>query len=157
MPFWSATIQTSLPPDEVEDRLRALLRPRVGFWEGIEQSLDPQTDRPPFRGEVSSRTFEMTRVIGYKNSFLPVIRGTIEGHATGGSVVRVRMTLHLFTMIFLIVWMGFLVFFAMSDLVAVGHLRSYTPVFMLLFAVVLTLVAFFPEARSAERRIRKAL
>jgi hypothetical protein len=157
MPFWKSTFQTSLSPDQVADRLRALLRPRVGFWEGIEQSLDPQPDRPPFRGEVSDRAFKMTRVIGYRNSFLPVLRGRIEDDATGGSVVRIRMTLPAFTAIFLIFWIGFIARFLIGDLAAVGHLRSYAPLFMLLFAVVLTPVAFFAEVRKAEQLLRKAL
>ncbi|MFL6248802.1 MAG: hypothetical protein ACJ74H_22455 [Thermoanaerobaculia bacterium] len=154
MPYWSTEIQTTIPPDEVVRRLQKLVRPREGFWESIEKDLSRPPDRPPLKGTVSDRTFKVWRAIGYKNSFLPTIRGRIDYGVGGGSTVRLRMMLHPFTAAFLVVWFGgftLALVFAEHD----GNHWTFvaTPV---LFAA-LILGAFYPEARIAERIIRKAL
>src|SRR5688572_14966742 len=109
MPFWSTEIQTTLPPDEVARRLRRLLRAKEGFWESLTNAFDRATDKPPFTGKVLDRTFMIVRAIGYKNSFLPVVRGRIDQQMEGGSTVRLRMTLSVFAMAFSMIWFGGLI------------------------------------------------
>lgn len=155
MPFWSTEIQTMLPPDEVARRLRRLLRAKEGFWKSLINSFDRSTEKPPFRGEVLDRTFTIERAIGYKNSFLPVVRGRIDQQMDGGSTVRLRMTLSVFATAFIMIWFGGLTW---AYFTSTNGAEFSTMVFwMMLAAMAMILVGFVPEARKAERLIRNAL
>ena len=62
--------------------------------------------RRPFEGEVIGDTFEIRRIIGYGNSFLPQISGSVGPNVNGGSRIAIRMRLHPFTFVFMCVWFG---------------------------------------------------
>jgi WD domain, G-beta repeat len=57
----------------------------------------------PYQGTIDETGFKITRIIHYRNSFLPVIRGQFEPSATG-TIVRVNMRLHPFVTAFLVFW-----------------------------------------------------
>jgi hypothetical protein len=86
LPYERLVIETKLTPGEVAERLREVTAPgrRLRF-----RSSAPEKD---FQGTVSDREFRITRVIDYRNSFLPVVRGRIED-APGGARVEVSMRL----------------------------------------------------------------
>lgn len=160
MPFRRVEIATPLPANVVRDRIRARLRPDVGFWDRVKTGLSPVADSQPFQGTLSETEFKLTRVIWYRNSFLPVVRGELRPGGGGGTIVRLTMRLQVSTAAFMVVWIGFVA-------VAVPWQRLYgpqgvnpnalTPIGMLLFGLLLTIVGFYPEARKAERLIRDAV
>ncbi|MBD0346790.1 MAG: hypothetical protein ICV63_18590, partial [Coleofasciculus sp. Co-bin14] len=57
----------------------------------------------PYEGTLSSSGFEIHRIIHYRNSFLPNIRGRFESLADG-TLIRVTMRLHPFVTAFLLFW-----------------------------------------------------
>jgi hypothetical protein len=63
-------------PWEVEAAMRAAVEPKRFFGFGAASR--------PFEGEVGDRMFDVQRAIGYRNSFLPQIRGSIT--VVGGRV-----------------------------------------------------------------------
>ncbi len=76
---------------------RATAPPRQ-FWEARGSS-------PGFEGVVGQDGFTLHRVISYRNSFLPVIRGRISQSLMGSRVV-ISMRPSWFVLVFWIVWMS---------------------------------------------------
>jgi hypothetical protein len=56
--------------------------------------------RSPFEGAIHGTSFQIRRIIGYRNSFAPEISGTVSAYPTGGSLIAIRMTLHPFVLAF---------------------------------------------------------
>jgi hypothetical protein len=93
VPWHRFTVDSPLPPRAALERLAREVG-SGGNWFGF------GGDGKPFRGNVERDGFQVTRVIGYRNSFLPVVSGTVEPRGSG-SRVRVEMRLHGFVMAFL--------------------------------------------------------
>jgi hypothetical protein len=114
--------------------------------------------RCPFEGDVGPTTFEIRRIIGYRNSFLPQITGTLSPHASGGTQISVRMALHPFPLVFACLWLGavflFNLFFLGTFLMNLAHAKGsdfglLLGPGMLLFAWALIVGSFSAEARKA--------
>lgn len=159
MPYWSVRIHTRLSVHAANERIHALVKPSWPLWKKIGETFEAPRDDRPFEGKVSDRAFEVMRVIHYRNTFLPVILGAIEG-APGGAIVRLHMRLHAFGFIFMIVWFSMVA----SGLSATSwqELRDLeahviVPLGMLAFGVLLIAAGFFPEALKTAKLFRKAL
>jgi len=149
MPYYSVRIPTRLSTQDAVRRILTLVRPRRSFVERLRHALETTTDAPRFEGVVSGEMFTVTRVIRYKNSFLPVIHGTVE-QGPEGAIVRLRMRLNVATSIFMAIW------FASLGLV-VGSMFDLTTVWMLIAGALMTAGGFFPEAVKAAKVFRNAL
>src|ERR1700752_528959 len=97
LPHKSYELVSDKTPSEIEAAMRSAVAPRRSFGSGAATR--------PFEGEVGDRTFDVQRAIGYRNSFLPQVRGEIMA-APGGSRISVRMRLRLVLLVFLIMWIG---------------------------------------------------
>lgn len=99
-----------------------------------------------FEGDVTIDGFNVCRIIGYRNSFLPVIEGQV--HASGrGSRIAITMRPFVFVLVFCAVWM----------IVVAGMLFSdFWPMAlaMLAFLYAMTMGAFWFEAAKQERVLR---
>jgi hypothetical protein len=83
--------------------------------ESIIASLNSQTEpkkwfhlgrgHTAFQGTISSDGFEITRIIHYRNSFLPIIRGSF-GPGPFGTTIAIKMGLHPFAAAFMCFWFG---------------------------------------------------
>lgn len=60
-------------------------------------------DHPPYTGTLSDSGFEIRRIIHYRNSFLPQIKGRFET-TPQGTLVHITMGLHPVVMVFMLVW-----------------------------------------------------
>src|SRR5215210_8756525 len=78
LPFDSFSIDTRLSASEAAERLAGAVEPRrwLRFGRGVK----------PFEGEVAADSFAIRRVIHYRNSFLPELRGRIEAVPSGSRV-----------------------------------------------------------------------
>lgn len=108
-----------------------------------------------FEGTITDASFEIQRIISYRNSFLPQLRGSIAAEGEG-SRVSVTMQLHPVVMVFMIIWLSGVLFAAIAFIPAAVSDRAnlglaLIPLGMLLFGVILTLGAFTFEAKKAER------
>lgn len=97
-PYREFQFETRLSPEEVGARLAAAVEPARWFF----QFREP---RRPFEGAVGSGEFRITRVIGYRNAFLPVVSGRVVATA-GGSRVEGTMELHPAVEVFMTLWLG---------------------------------------------------
>ena len=145
MPFYAFHLDVPVPPDVVAERVRVAVGQVPTFWQSMKSSWrGPRPSGRPFLGEVTGRSFHIRRDIQYRNSFLPLIRGTIVP-SPNGSRVNVFMFMHPAAFIFVLVWFGFLGT-AEWRLLDANIARSYVPVAMMVFGLVLSLGGFFFEA-----------
>lgn len=102
-----------------------------------------------FEGQMTSDGFHVRRVIGYRNSFLPVIDATVQS-AGRGSRIDVRMRMFWFVYAFVAVWiMGALIAAASAGWIGVG-----IALFLLLFVYAMTMAGFWMEAGKQEQTLR---
>lgn len=88
LPKEDITYWTNLKEAEVLKRLAERIEPekfRFGFF-------TPDKGKA-YEGRIDGRKFKIKRIIFYRNSFLPLIWGSIESEL-GATVIRVRMRLH---------------------------------------------------------------
>jgi len=100
VPSEQFTIETSLTQDEVQQRLTEVI-------ESNRMVRLPFSNHKPYQGEVGNDWFEASRIIYYRNSFLPIIKGTIES-TLDGCVITITMRPHILVTIFSIFWFGML-------------------------------------------------
>lgn len=82
IPYQAFRLETALPPDEVAARLTAATEPVR--WLRF-RLLGSETGNR-FEGTVGDDWFRVWRLVGYENSFLPVIRGRVTPSTRGSSV-----------------------------------------------------------------------
>lgn len=101
LPYQKLVFESPLSREEIIERLTRKVIKRRQEW--FEQSTIP------FEGTVSDTGFQISRIINYHNSFLPVINGCFFSHMEG---VRIEVTMRLRTnmLIFCIVWFSFIGF-----------------------------------------------
>jgi hypothetical protein len=107
-----------------------------------------------FVGDVRGpRKFRFRRRVGYRNSFLPIIRVAVEPAQEGGACLRVTMRLSWFALAFMTGWMIAATVAALRGLSAAlaGHPGGLTALAFPLFGAVLVGVPFALEARAAEK------
>ncbi|MEB3336687.1 MAG: hypothetical protein VKJ46_04440 [Leptolyngbyaceae bacterium] len=112
----------------------------------------------PYEGTVSEQGFQINRIIHYRNSFLPVIRGRFEPEAKG-TLIYIQMGLHPFVMAFLGFWVlawysGVIPMILLGAMpVAIAALFAGIPLLML----VIFGIAFWTEAKRSRRELTQIL
>ena len=102
LPFENIIYRTKLDSEEILRRINENIEPRktlrlTGMF-GI-------NGHKPYEGSVNGLSFSITRIIGYRNSFLPRIKGDI-GKDFHGTKINVKMRLHPFVLVFMFIWCG---------------------------------------------------
>jgi hypothetical protein len=91
MPFYRFHIETHEPALVVMERLKAIVRPKSGFWESFRMTRwqsDPSS--PPLIGKVENDSFRVRRDIRYRNSFLPLVWGHVQLVGVGTRITGVE-------------------------------------------------------------------
>ncbi|MEZ4440977.1 MAG: hypothetical protein R3B72_17900 [Polyangiaceae bacterium] len=145
IPFRSYTIDTAFSPTEVANELRRYVAKPDGIFDQV----------GPWRGTVSERGFRFRRTIGYRNSFLPLVSGTI-APTPFGSRLSVRMTMHWWAMIFIASWLGMSLFITVAAGVRSGSMVPHE-LLMVGFVFVMANGGFGYEAGKAERLLEELL
>ena len=97
LPYLTFTLQTSKPLPLVIERLENYVEPlKMLRW-----SLS--RNHAPYQGKISDTGFEIHRIIHYRNSFLPYIKGRFES-SPQGTLIHIKMGLHPFIIGFLCFW-----------------------------------------------------
>ncbi|MBO0358146.1 hypothetical protein J0X19_09340 [Hymenobacter sp. BT186] len=137
-------------PTETLQRIEANLAPSFS-WRDLFKSRSPA----PFQGAVHFDSFEIQRVISYRNSWLPQIKGRVKLAQDGqGSIVTVRHKLHLFVLVFSSIWLlgvGVATISALWSCWATGifTFAKLIPMLMLSFGLTLFTVPFWLEVRQS--------
>lgn len=151
LPFERIIYRTNLSEQEVITRLSDCIEPKKFSW-GKKTTKE-------YEGFVTDSNFEISRIIDYRNSFLPQIRGAVKenNHVTH---IEVTMKLHVLVFVFLIVWCAFALLFLIAMGVAVGIAEGkisvvlFIPVFMLVFVYALTMFGFKSESKKSREFLK---
>jgi len=151
LPYDVFEFETPLPLEETITALKAEVEPKRWFRGFSREHMF-------FEGEVTREGFKIMRIINYRNSFLPVIRGTFK-QSTNGIDVMIRMSLHPIVLAFMCIWFGGV----LVSLLAVGaglanNTISFStplliPLGMLIFGWVMVVGGFWFEAKKAKPKL----
>jgi hypothetical protein len=98
LPYEHLKIITALSSEEVFKRLDNAIEPYRLF-----RLFESGTK--PYQGSIEGSHFEVSRIIGYANGFLPVITGDVQSEISGCSI-SITMRPSLPITVFMIIWLG---------------------------------------------------
>jgi hypothetical protein len=153
LPYERLTIETTLSIEEAQQRLANVIEPK----RTIRWLLSPPTK--PFEGTITGDRFEMRRVIGYRNSFLPQITGQIrQGYQ--GAAIDLTLQMHPLVLIFMALWLaavGAAALLLVNTAPGSGSFQIYSLITagMVVFAVLLCTLAFNFEASKAKALLNR--
>jgi hypothetical protein len=154
------TLQSRLTVPDALQRLSQNVRPRRSRWEAIGSafSWDPKNERP-FVGTITGDYFRIRRVIGYRNSFLPVIFGRATPDVYGS---RIEVVLRVSTPVITVmtIWLAAGVVGAavgVSSWLEPSDARGLLALLLPAVGCGLILGGFIPEKRKAVKLLRDAL
>ena len=96
LPFENITYRSSLSEEEILERLEEVLEPpQKGILKGIWENK-----HKPYRGTISGHSFSIEKVIDYRNTFLPRIKGTFSKRFNS-TMITVKMRMHPLALVFI--------------------------------------------------------
>ncbi|RMH00619.1 MAG: hypothetical protein D6706_03500 [Chloroflexi bacterium] len=159
IPYARLTLKTYLSPFEVETRLRDNVQSRaIGMRIKAYFRL---SEHKPFEGKVANGTFNINRIIHYRNSWLPYLKGKIEQDLDTTQIIFTA-TPPLFSMVITVLAI-FLVPFAILMAIIQESPNSLTgflgPVFIallfVLFFYVVSIAFFNYEIRKSLKILKE--
>ncbi|MFN4152253.1 MAG: hypothetical protein ACK4IX_15025 [Candidatus Sericytochromatia bacterium] len=155
LPVENVVYKTELKEDEVIRRLSDSIEAEKNFRFRIFVSSSSK----PYEGKINSNKFEIKRIINYRNSFLPRIKGEISKESDK-TIIKVKMKLHPFLVSFLSIWfisIGFVTIILLLQLFINATFNPLTliPFIMLMFAYVLTMFGFKFESNRSKKDLQK--
>lgn len=155
LPFEDCSLETKLKGKEIHERLSDLTDTESGFFKF--KSTFKKRSENKFEGKITENSFEIRRIIRYKNSFLPNISGTIEEFFIGTNI-HIKFRLPIFIIIFMCIWLGgVLLGLTIMFLVKAPYTMIFIPCVMLLFGVGLFTIPFKIEVRKAKELLKEIL
>jgi hypothetical protein len=158
LPYENLTFRTKLDAEEILLRIKKNTEPEKMFRMN---GLLENNDHKPYEGNVDGMTFHLTRIISYRNSFLPKISGLIE-RDFHGTKVTVKMKLSSSTMAFMMLWCGGVALDFFIILIFSMKEKSFKPGILiplgaLLFAYLLTIGGFKSESSKSKEFLSQLL
>lgn len=154
LPYEKMVFHSSLKEDKVKEKLVNVTEPIKGW----RFQLVRFNSTSKYAGEINGSSFQINRIISYRNSFLPQIIGKIEPQING-CTIRVIMRLHLFVLVFLLVWLGIVGLIAVSMIIAAILFDSnnqlfFFPLGMFIFGYLLSILAFKLESSKSKKDLK---
>jgi len=110
-----------------------------------------------FEGSVSENSFKIFRCIHYRNSFLPLIIGSIEAHEYG-STINIRMRMAIPVIVFISIWFtGVLAGCLIVPFTGFPMPAALIPYIMLVFGILLVIIPNKIEAKKAREKLEELL
>jgi hypothetical protein len=161
LPSKSLVYHSLLTKEELLERLRdAIETERIN-----DLSSRDKINSKPYFGTIQNGSFNIRRVINYKNSFLPQINGEIK-EDVNGTQIKVEMKLMNFVKFFMIIWFSFCVFFVLIFLLVLlfdknsnseSGFSIIVPLLMLIFASFLVSSGFESESKKSVKDLEEIL
>jgi hypothetical protein len=157
LPAENITYKTKLKEEEILKRLSDNVEPEKMFRFGMFFGGSTK----PYEGQINRQEFDIKRIIGYRNSFLPRINGIIE-RDYDGMTIKVKMRLHVLVIAFLCVWCSFVGLACIIVLIHVLGSSEFNPMTlipfgMLIFVYALTMRSFKYESNKSKRDLQRIL
>lgn len=153
LPFENYVLTTNLSVDEVRNRIINNIVPKAS-----------ENTSKPYEGTIFNNKFKISRVINYRNSFLPIIIGEIS-QEWGKTEIKIKMRPIIFIIIFDIIWLG--ITGAVCITILVVAISTYKDMFregfspvvlipfgMFLFGYLLTTLGFKYESKIAKEFLK---
>lgn len=155
VPFERLSFTSKLSSKAAIQRLGAATEPRKFF------RLFRSEESRDYEGEVTGPDFNIRPILRYRNSFLPVLTGSIASSGSG-STITLSMKLDTFVLVFCAIWMSFVALVGVG--VAVQLLQEpessvwgFMPLIMLVIFAVIVNAAFRWEVSRQTRNLRRLL
>ena len=136
-PYHSFDIETALSLDDCIASLSSEVEPNKWFRFSTKHKI--------FQGVVSHAGFKITRIVHYRNSFLPVVYGTFRS-GLRGTTVAIKMRMHPWVTTFMCVWFGGVGLV----LVVLIDFQRLIPLGMLIFGLALINGGFWFEVKRTK-------
>jgi hypothetical protein len=146
LPYESFEIETPLSKEEVIEMLNSQIEPWKLFrWPW-------KMGHKVFQGSVTSDKFKISKIIHYRNSFLPIIHGTF-GCNSSGNVISIKMTLHPMAIVFMCAWFLLLLIGIMNVLLGASNDKSFPLIgfIIIIISYIFIGVCFWPEVKEQKR------
>jgi len=154
LPYESLKISTALSSEVVLKQLDSVIEPKRHFrFFG--------SGSKPYQGSVEGSHFEISRIIGYGNSFLPMINGDVQREISGCSIY-ITMRPRIFATAFMIFWLGGVGLFFLVFLISIisGATDSSTlsfPATMFVLGYAMFLAGFKFESIKSKKFFQELL
>ncbi|QJB31310.1 hypothetical protein HF324_07995 [Chitinophaga oryzae] len=164
LPIERYTLLTKLSREEIKARLEANVEPKSTRLQVRIGWSKPRTTKP-YQGAVSTNGFYISRIINYRNSFLPEIRGEVS-HEIVHTAVKIDMQVSWFVRVFMLFWFGAVV---AGLVLCVGAIINgsragdkfdpflLVPFPMLIFGYLLVRLSFQYEVNKSKKFLRDLL
>jgi hypothetical protein len=148
LPYERVVLRTKVPADELMRRLAMEVEPRKSF-------RSPFAGHRTYQGELTGTTFNVARIIGYRNSFLPMLKGRVRPDGTG-AVLEATLSLHPVVLGFMVFFLGSALAIGLTLLMSLvlqgkNPALALFPTGMFLFGYLLMQGAFSFESTQARR------
>ncbi|AEA43282.1 hypothetical protein Fluta_1287 [Fluviicola taffensis DSM 16823] len=150
LPFEKYRVVTTLSEEEIIERLKIITRTisKIQFSTRKAAILRSNYD---YNGEISGKNFEIWRNINYRNSFIPIITGTV-GSKLDKTEIHVSMKLSLLAKIVLIIVLSIAcVIFLIGFTFYPFGFKVFIPVFAIILSYLVIFLAFKLEARISKK------
>src|SRR5574343_5957 len=110
IPFDKINIISFLPKETIIEKLSNETEKRIYFR--------TKTTDKKFEGIVKYDSFEINRILNYRNSFYPIVLGQIEQGDKNTIVIKLTLRMTMFTNVFMILWFlitGVILFIVLND------------------------------------------
>lgn len=155
IPYEKYSFKSNLTAEEAISKLKENVEPNKIFRMGGGEKV--------FQGNVYSHNFEISRIISYRNSFLPQIKGNIKPN-NNSIIIDIKMHLHPFVIVFLFIWfVGVILGCIVTATVLIYSLIQGSalspgliiPFAMLAFGIGLSTIPFWSEVKKAKSELNK--
>jgi hypothetical protein len=155
LPLENITFKSKLKEAELINRLLNEIEPEKTFRFGMFGRDSTKT----YSGHIKEQTFEIKRIISYRNSFLPRISGIVINEFDR-TIIKVKMRLSIFVIIFLCLWssgVGLLCLTVLPEKIRNSGVdfSILIPIGMLLFLYALTMAGFKFESNKSKKDLQK--
>jgi hypothetical protein len=156
LPVQTVWYKSAQPKTVILQRLRDNIEKEksISFFQGTTGYVRPYT------GYLSGNSFNIKRVISYRNAFLPQVKGVIK-EDIGGTTIIVSIKPHRTVLMFMGIWMGIAIFISMVATYAIFfhqfHPLLLTPYAMLLMGISIFYTGFMPECNNTKNNLKDIL
>ncbi len=149
LPAENIIFTTSLSEAEVIKRLSVLLETGK-----VRRTIFGPDTKKRYSGKLEGSAFSIQRIINYRNSFLPQIKGTIQNDFDG-TTINLQMRLSVLVIIFLCIWCGGVMIGLLASLSRGLSTATLIPAGMLLLVYLITMAAFKIESKRSIKDLQQ--
>lgn len=156
-PFEKLTLVTVLSKDKVIEELNSSIRPKQNFGFGKQEAENGKQ----FEGIIYGDNFTIERIINYRNSFIPEIKGKIIEKITG-TEIEIILKPASSVMAFMTVWLGGMSLAFITTLIGViiekaAFETCIMPLVMLFVGFGMLKIGFSTESEKSKKEIIEIL